>query len=114
MSTTRTAEKKETAAATATLRVANETADLDEVKICLYSPGDGVDWVPVGAGVFVVTKDHPVYWKPPEREVLDGYHLKAFKPGLIDGFLAAADVKLGDSVAVRGARGGYTVEFVAG
>ena len=112
MTTTMTPEKKEASAVSATLRVANETTDRDEVKICMYKAGDGVQWVPVGAGVFVVTRDNPVYWKPPENEVLDGYHLKAFKPGLIDGFLAALDVKLGDSVAIRGARGGYEAVLV--
>ena len=99
-------------AGTETLKVANETSDMEEVKICLYRSNDPLQWIPVGAGVFVVTKPHPVYWKPPAREELSSYHLKVFRPGFIDGFLCDANVQLGESVAGRGGGGAYTCEMV--
>jgi hypothetical protein len=92
------------------MKVTNETSDQKQVKICLYKTGDKVQWVPVGAGVFVVKKGDSVTWTPPAGEELDAYHLKAFHPSFIDGFLCDATVGLNESVAIRGGGGKYSVD----
>ena len=91
------------------MKVTNQTSDQDQVKICLYSPEDKVDWIPVGAGVFVVQRNDTVPWHPPGNEGLPAYYLKAFHPAFFDQNLANASVGVNDSVAVRGGNGSYTV-----
>ena len=94
------------------MNVTNETSDQEQVKIWLYKPGDKVDWVPVGAGVFIVTKGQTVPWTAPSGEGLDKYHMKAFHPSLIDGFLADAEVAFDENVAIRGGDGKYSIDKV--
>jgi hypothetical protein len=94
------------------MKVSNQTSDQDQVKICLYKPSDSVDWIPVGAGVFVVTKGDTVTWTPPSGEGLDQYWLKAFHPAFFDRDLANKQVGVNDSLAVRGGDGSYSVDNV--
>ncbi|WP_282175943.1 hypothetical protein [Vibrio nereis] len=92
------------------MRVINETSDQDQVKICLYRLDDNVDWIPVGAGVFIVKKGETVPWTAPSGEGLDGYHMKAFHPAFIDQCLAALDVNFNEDLAIRGGNGSYSID----
>ena len=92
------------------MKVSNQTSDQEQVKICLYKPTDGVDWIPVGAGVFIVNKGDSVTWTPPSGEGLDQYFMKAFHPSFIDGNLSKKQVGQNDSLAVRGADGTYSID----
>ncbi|RZJ20016.1 MAG: hypothetical protein EOO54_14125 [Haliea sp.] len=91
------------------MKVTNQTSDQPQVKICLYKPEDKVDWIPVGAGVFVVQQNATVPWTPPSGEEIPAYYLKSFHPAFFDQNLANAQVGLNDSVAVRGGNGSYTI-----
>lgn len=92
------------------MNVTNQTSDQDQVKICLYRVSDNADWIPVGAGVFIVTKGQTVPWTAPAGEGLDKYWMKAFHPSFIDGHLASAQVAFNDNVAVRGGGGKYSID----
>jgi hypothetical protein len=94
------------------MKVANQTSDMDQIKICLYKVGDKLDWIPVGAGVFVVKRNDAVTWTPPNGEELPEYHMKVFKAQLIDALLAERNVGLNESVAVRGGGNHYIIETV--
>ena len=91
------------------MKVKNDT-DLDQIKVCLYKEGDHVDWVPVGTGVFIVKQGDTFIWTPPHGEELPQYHMKVFRPELIDRFLAERTVRLNESVAVRGGSGSYRID----
>ena len=94
------------------MKVTNETSDQDQVKICLYKAGDKKAVIPVGAGVFTVNKGQTVPWTAPSGEGLDKYHMKAFHPLFIDGFLAEAEVIFNENVAVRGREGNYSIDKI--
>ncbi|MGJ8673045.1 hypothetical protein [Rubritalea sp.] len=94
------------------MKVTNETSDQDQIKVCLYNVEDKLDWIPVGAGVFIVPKGKTVPWTAPKGEGLDHYHMKVFHPSLIDGYLAEAVVAFDESVAVRGGNGKYSIDKI--
>lgn len=94
------------------MHITNETSDQNPIKICLYKPGDGVDWVPVGAGVFTVARGENKRWEPVPGEGLDKYHVKVFKPGIIDGLLCHKnDVPVEANCIVRGGNGKYSISI---
>ena len=94
------------------MKVVNETSDQDQIKVCLYKEADGLDWSPVGAGIFVVKKGDTVTWTPPSGEAIALYHMKVFHPSLIDGYLCSADRDVNGNVAVRGGNGDYSISDV--
>lgn len=94
------------------MKVANQTTDQDQIKVCLYNEADGVDWAPVGGGVFVVKKGDTVTWTAPSGEERPMYHMKVFHPSFIDGYLCAADRGPDGNVAVRGGNGNYSISDV--
>lgn len=94
------------------MKVTNQTSDMEQIKVCLYRTEDKVNWIPVGAGVFVVKRNDTVTWTPPNGEELPEYHMKVFKAQLIDAFLAERTVGLNESVAVRGGGGHYVIDPV--
>jgi hypothetical protein len=96
------------------MHIINETSDQDPIKICLYKPGDKVDWVPVGAGVFVVAKGENHRWDPVPGEGLDTYHVKVFHPSFIDRYLCDRnDVPVAQTLVVRGGNNSYSIDPAA-
>jgi hypothetical protein len=91
------------------MNVTNKTDDQAQVKICLYRPEDKVDWIPVGAGVFVVTMNQTVPWTAPSGERLPQYHVKAFHPQLIDAELCNGVFGVDDEIVIKGGGGTYTI-----
>jgi len=92
------------------MNITNQTSDQNPIKVCLYKPGDGVAWVPVGAGVFTVPANESHHWEPVPGEGLDQYHVKVFKPGFIDGFLCEENnVPVAQGLLVKGGNGSYTI-----
>lgn len=92
------------------MHIKNLTSDMDDINICLYKPGDKVDWVPVGAGVFMVGRNDNHDWTPPSGEGLNAYHVKVFKSSLIDGLLCEQNnVPVAASIEVLGGKGTYQI-----
>jgi hypothetical protein len=64
----------------------------------------------VGAGVFSVPKGEDHHREPIPGEGLDQYHVKMFKPGLIDGYLYDRnDVPVAQKLVVRGGNNSYLI-----
>lgn len=92
------------------MKVTNKTSDQDQIKICLYLVGDPSQWIPVGTGVFMLSKGQTYDWYPPKNEEKPEYHLKAFKPGLIDGLLCEKNyIGVNATVEIVGGNGKYDV-----
>jgi hypothetical protein len=94
--------------------IENQTADQDQVKICLYKVDDSVDWIPVGAGVFTVAMGENHHWEAPAGEGLDAYHIIAFHPQFFDKRLCDVNhAPTGGHFVVRGGGGTYALMQVA-
>jgi hypothetical protein len=90
--------------------VENETSDQNPIKVCVYKAADGLDWSPVGGGVFTVGTGENHHWEPVPGEGMDTYHIKVFHPSFIDGYLCDRnDVPVAQRLVVRGGNGQYSI-----
>lgn len=97
------------------MKITNKTSDQSQIKICLYLVTDGVQWIPVGAGVFTLAIEQSYDWHPPKIEEQKSYHLKVFKPGLIDTIGGLCDknyVDINATVEILGGNGVYSVNVL--
>ena len=94
--------------------IENQTSDKPQVKVCLYKVDDKVDWIPVGAGVFVVPEGEDFHWEAPGGEGLSEYHIKAFHPQFFDQELCdLQNAPTAGHFVVRGGGGKYSLTQVA-
>ena len=89
--------------------VTNKTDDQAQVKICLYKTDDALDWIPVGAGVFVVTMNETSHWTAPGAERLPEYKVIAFHPSVIDQKICEGNFSMDDNLTVTGGNGQYKI-----
>lgn len=94
------------------IELINETGI--EVKVCIYKKGDpGI--VPVEGGVLFIEAGGDRSWGPSPNEHSRAFHVKFFKPALLDEFLAGADgVPLGAAVTLYERDGSFYVSVSAG
>lgn len=85
-----------------------------KVKACIYKAGD-IGIVPVEGGVVFMDAHTKRAWTPSPNEHSRAFHVKFFKPEIIDQFLAGADgVPRGAGVTLYEADGSFFVSVSAG